>query len=105
MLKISHLHKRRYIKRMLRKRLEQAGFQIEKISYMFFSLFPFFIINRILGNFNVKKKTRDELFNEEQKIIPVINTLFYNMMKIESHIIKYVNLPFGSSVIAVARKT
>ena len=95
-------HKRRYTKNMLKKRLENAGFTIERTSYMFFLLSPFTIMSRLLKK-NIKED-QDSLFEKELKIVPILNTLFYYLIKLESYLLKYFNLPFGTSVIAVARK-
>lgn len=98
-------HKRRYMKKMLKEKLEEVGFHVEKISYMFCFLSPIFILGRLAGNFFTKySKQKVSLVENELKIIPVLNTIFNYVMKIESYIIKHVNLPFGTSLIVVARK-
>lgn len=97
-------HKKRYVKKMLKKKLEENGFQIERISYMFFFISPLIMVSRIIGKFFVKKEKQQAMVENELKIIPIINNVFYYLMKIEAYIVKYLNLPFGTSLIAVARK-
>ena len=97
-------HKRRYTINSLKEKLKKSGFTIERTSYMFFLLSPITICNRIIGKFFKKKQNQYILFKKELKTLPLINTLFYYLIKLESFVIRYINLPFGTSIIAVARK-
>lgn len=97
-------HKRRYTKKTLKEKLEHTGFFVERISYIFFLLSPFVFGKRLLTRFLGEIQSQEALFEKELRIVPVINSLFYYLVKLESFIIKYGNFPFGSSLIAVAKK-
>jgi len=96
-------HKRRYSKEELRKKTEDAGFEIIRVSYFMTLLFPFIYISRLrYKNINDSNKNANS-FNE-LSINHVLNIVFYFIFNIESYLIKYINLPFGSSLICIARK-
>ncbi|MFH1376315.1 MAG: class I SAM-dependent methyltransferase [Candidatus Woesearchaeota archaeon] len=87
---------RRYTKKELEKKLREMGFKIEKITYINTFLFPIALIKRLTES----KNTKSEL-----KPLPkIINDLFINILYLESKIINIINLPFGLSIICLARK-
>lgn len=87
---------RRYTKKELVKKLEQAGFKIEKITYINSILFPIALIKRMLD----KKNPESEL-----KVMPkLINSMLTNILYFEAKLIRLINLPFGLSIICLARK-
>jgi SAM-dependent methyltransferase len=96
-------HKRRYSKKELRTKLETAGFEIEYIGSFVFALFPAMAISRIL---NKKQKNEDmKAQGMEIFIHPTINAIFTAFMKIDEILIKAgISLPFGGSLIAVAKR-
>jgi SAM-dependent methyltransferase len=94
-------HKRRYSKNDLASKLEKAGFKIEKISYYMFFLFPFMLLRKLTSSGNKNKK-----FNAlaETKTLPVINDIFLAILRLENILLPKFNLPFGSSIICIAKK-
>ena len=97
-------HKRRYAKNELIEKLNSAGFKIEKISFFLFFLFPPYWIFRklsILGSRNKKHELKNLL---ETKTIPVLNSIFLTLLRIEKKLLGKINLPFGVSLICVAQK-
>jgi SAM-dependent methyltransferase len=99
-------HQRRYSKQELVYKLEEAGFRVVKVSYYMFFLFPVFAVSRILNNLFINSKYKRE-HNEnlvEVKTIPIINDIFLALLRIEEFIIKYTNLPFGASLLALGVK-
>lgn len=94
-------HKRRYSKKELALKLEKAGFKIERISFYMLFLLPFMFFRKI--EFSLKKKKRfDTLL--EIKTIPVVNEIFLLILKLEKKLLLKYNLPFGSSIICIAKK-
>lgn len=93
-------HKRRYTRKSLQKILEQQSFEILKISYMFSFLFiPIFII-RV-----VKSKISTKIYKSDFRInAPIINYLLTVASRVESYFIQHFNVPFGTSIICIARK-
>jgi len=93
-------HKRRYTKGSLKKILKQNSFEIVKISYMFSFLFiPVYIIRL------VKSKITSQNYRSDFRInTPLLNFLLYKISGIENYLMQYFNLPFGTSLICLARK-
>lgn len=96
-------HKRRYSREELVDKLSKTGFRIERISYFFTFLFPLlWLIRKLTDNNYRKNKSLEDYL--ETKSIPLLNTIFYLIMRFEVKILERVNLPFGSSLIAIAKK-
>jgi len=93
-------HKRRYSKKELNLKLKKAGFEIEKISFYIFFLLPIFFLKRKL--FKSQSLKINQL--SELKTIPIINGIFLFLLRIEKILLKYFNLPFGTSLICIAKK-
>ena len=91
---------RRFSQRVLKQKLENSSFQVKKITYVNFFLFPLLLLVRILTGFGSKRGSSD------MSIPPnFINQSLFNILKLESALLRFVSLPFGSSLICVARKT
>lgn len=89
-------HYRRYNKNRLKKLLLENSFEIVKISYFNFFLFPPFFIVRIIDKiFNLKRieKEKNTIFNE----------LLYKIFNFEKYLLRRINLPFGSSLIVLCK--
>ena len=97
-------HKRRYTRSEMKQKLESVGFEVEYISSFVFSLFPLMYISRKLKKEEENNEIKEEDLNEFN-IPPFVNSVFLAFMKIDEFLIKNgAKLPFGGSVIAVARK-
>lgn len=92
-------HKRRYTLAELNTKLVQAGFTVEKISYYNTLLFPVVFVVRMLNN--VLK--RDGASDVDMPSRP-LNFVLKKIFGIEKYMLKFVNLPFGVSIIAMVRK-
>lgn len=92
-------HKRRYTLTELNDKLVQAGFTVEKISYFNTLLFPVVFIVRMLNN--VLK--RDGSSDVDMPSSP-LNLILMKIFGIEKYLLKFLNLPFGVSILAVVRK-
>lgn len=91
--------KRRFTIPELEQVLRSNGFVIKKSSYYFFFLFPLLIIKRKIVDLLNKDYQADV-----QKLPGWINMCGFFLMKVESLLLKYVRLPFGSSLIVYAEK-
>ena len=94
-------HFRRYNRKNINTLFDKAGYKIIQSSYFFMILSPLFIIIRLLQKFLNNSGSLKE------NVIPVplfINKLFVFFLKIESLLMKYINLPFGTSIIVLAKK-
>lgn len=58
---VSSCHKRRYSKKELYRKLQRAGFVVEKISFYVFFLFPVFSVYRTLENIRRSFSDREDL--------------------------------------------
>ncbi|MFA5133280.1 MAG: class I SAM-dependent methyltransferase [Patescibacteria group bacterium] len=83
------------------KKLFEENFEIKKISYFNFFLFPvIYLIRKIFNLAPGLLRQRDELDINSK----FFNNLLYNIFHLESHLLKYADLPFGVSVVIVAQK-
>lgn len=92
-------HKRRYTLSELNNKLLQAGFTVEKISYFSTLLFPVVFVVRMLNNI-LKRSGASDLDMPNW----ILNIVLENIFGIEKYLLKFVNLPFGVSILAVVRK-
>lgn len=106
-----NLHQRRYSAPELAGRVEQAGFRVLRISYNNFFVFPLAasMITMRRGRREPELASPhfdDEAYQVEMEPAPApLNSLLNGVGRLESSLLKRVNLPFGTSVIAIAEKT
>jgi len=97
-------HKRRYIARGLRNKVEEAGFTVRKMSYFDTFLFPFFVLvrtgHRVSKMINSSYKPRSDLKMRR----PWINYLLKTTFSLEDPLLKKLNFPYGASLLCVAKK-
>lgn len=94
-------HRRRYAAYELRNKLTLTGFNIERCSYfitIFF--FPILFIRILQGIF--KKSTHPKTSHIE--LPNVVNQLLIGILAFEQLLFKFINLPFGVSIVCTARK-
>ncbi len=97
-------HKRRYNIVDLKEIIREGGFEIIRISYFMTFLYPFiYISRRLLLNRSTNDDIEEQISNELQ-INPLLNSIFFNIFRLESYLLNYVNLPFGSSLLCIAQK-
>lgn len=98
-------HQRRYTARDLRRKLLAAGLEPVRVTYFNALLFPV-----ILPVVMVKKAVEavsdpGDATNLSHEIHPLVNRLLAAIMSSERHLLSRVDLPFGHSLVAVARRT
>ncbi len=93
-------HKRRYGKSQLKIALETSGFTVEKLSYYNSLLFPTALITRVAERF-MKPKTDTTLDLPPR----FINSPLESIFGFERFLLRKISLPFGLSLIALAKKT
>ncbi len=94
-------HYRRYYPRQLRRCFLGTGLKIFKLSFVYSFLLPLAIPFRFLRHRSFMKKTPTSDFI---KLPQWIHAFFFALAKIEQLLIQYVNLPFGISLLCVAKK-
>lgn len=88
--------RQRYKLNELIKKIKTEKFVINKASYIFFFTFPIFVLLRIIDKFYP--------LNTVTEIPDLLNKILLFICKVESHILRCVNYPFGSSLIIEAIK-
>jgi ubiquinone/menaquinone biosynthesis C-methylase UbiE len=104
-------HKRRYTTKELRDKLEQVGFEIKRLTYNNFFVFPL-----AAGLLLMRRGTSQEVelgsphFDDESYQVemepahPVVNTVLSAVTWTESQILRWLNLPIGTSIICIAQR-
>ena len=92
-------HFRRYTRQEMADRLRAAGFEIERCTYSVFLLFPLIVVWRIF-----EKRKRGPARASLIGVPEWANRLLVRIQAAEAWITRRVDLPWGSSVVAVARK-
>lgn len=98
-------HKRRYSKRELVTKLKENGFDISYVTSFLFVLFPLMLVSRIFDKGHDQSQS-DEVELEKRVIFTnALNWIFDLFMRIDEALIRQgVSLPFGGTLVVVARK-
>jgi ubiquinone/menaquinone biosynthesis C-methylase UbiE len=95
-------HQRRYSKKQLGERLTEAGFTIEFLSYYMAAMFPVVLLWRWMGRMVNSQAVQSGTV--DLRVYPVANELMYFALCAERHLLMRRGLPFGTSLVAVARR-
>jgi len=94
---VALMHFRRYRARGLRLALEAAGFRVRRLSYSVFLLFPVVLVVRFF-----EKRKRGPAKASLVRLPSFLNSALIGLQRFEAWLIERVDLPWGSSVVAVA---
>ena len=94
-------HQRRYTATELRRKLNNAGFEVSRVSYLVASGFLPAVIERIGRNIFSRSIERPRASARQLKWA---NAAMVFLLDCERHLIRYINLPFGTRVVCWARK-
>jgi SAM-dependent methyltransferase len=97
-------HQRRYTARGLRRKLTSAGFTPIKVTYFNTLLFPIILPAVLAKKIKERWTSPDDTTNLSHPIPPILNRMLTGLMSSERHLLSRVNLPFGHSIIAMARR-
>ncbi len=103
-------HQRRYTTDDLAAKLRLSGFEVKRLSYNNFFLFPPIAALRLLRPYQPDLESphvteAEEVYQVEMEPIPEpANTVLHGVYWAEAEILERTNLPFGVSVICVAEK-
>lgn len=92
-------HFRRYTRGQVRRRLQAAGFEVVLARYSVFFLFPLVLVSRLLEKFH-----RGEPHASLPKVPNWLNGFLIWLQNVEGALFARFSLPWGSSVVAVARR-
>jgi ubiquinone/menaquinone biosynthesis C-methylase UbiE len=94
------LEVRRYSRRSLRERLDRAGFRVRRMSYTNATILP-----AVAGVRLLQRVSGHEESDEEISIPPApVNLALTAALTIEAAVVRFVDMPFGSSLMALAQK-
>jgi SAM-dependent methyltransferase len=95
--------RRRYDRRRVRVLLGRAGFRVERLTHTNATLFPVVLAQRTLER--VVGTSSPGRAAEKMRVPPApINELFAGLLALESLALRFVSLPFGSSLLCLARR-
>lgn len=106
-------HQRRYTRRALVNVLEKAGFEVERSSYFNTLLFPGAAAVRLLsggGRDRAASQAASQPGDNGDEALKQLriggsNRFLAGIFASERHLLRHLNLPFGVSLYAIARKT
>ena len=93
---------RRYTRRQLRRLLQSAHFEVEQLSYWNAFLTPPIAVVRWLSRAQLRKEQPPR--SDFGAIPPWLNSILRSVAALELGASRFVSLPFGTSLFAVARK-
>ena len=91
------MHYRRYLLSNLLHLLKKAGFRPVFASYFFVFTFPVFVIQRMLSKVL-------GMASGYTATPPLINNFLINLGKFEAQLLRFIRLPFGSSILILVQK-
>ncbi|MGC2109915.1 MAG: class I SAM-dependent methyltransferase [Candidatus Korobacteraceae bacterium] len=94
-------HRRRYTATELRRKLNNSGFEVSRVSYIVASGFLPAMIGRIGRNIFTKSIGR---YRQSPRHVKWANSAMILLLDGERHLIRFINLPFGTRVVCWARK-
>ncbi len=98
-------HRRRYTNKDLTKKITNAGFEIQKISHFVMPAIPFLLLKKMIHFFNTKIRKKSHEVDTYDVILPKkLNSILIQWLSFERFLMKYISLPFGSSLMVVANK-
>jgi SAM-dependent methyltransferase len=93
-------HHRRYTRRRLVAAVEAAGFEVDRCTYGFAGVFPFFAAERLARRLRRRTSAEDGL----PQVSGTVDQVLTGISRAESRVLRSRDLPFGSSVFLAGRK-
>jgi SAM-dependent methyltransferase len=98
-------HCRRYSADGIRRKLEDAGFEVEFLTQFMACIFPIVWAYRKLAGLRRNTNSTRQLASEEFRLVPVVNRILTGLLYLEAKwICRGHSLPVGTSLVVVARK-
>ncbi len=100
-----NMHKRRYVAAEIRDLLAATGFDVLRVSYLNAFMFPPIATIRLIRRLQRRWRPRTEYKSDFKYPAPgPLNFLLAGIFGAEAPIVRRVNIPFGVSILALARK-
>lgn len=101
---LSH-HQRRYTRRNLCDKLMRAGFAIERAPHFMFFLVPVvYVLRALRKRFGGGRVDTADQVPDDLRIVPILNSLSLRLLRLEKRLMRYLDLPYGTSLLVVARR-
>jgi len=97
---ISH-HQRRYTPKELREKISQAGFELQKLTFVNSLLFPIVWLGRIILR---AFPEHFKITSESQMNPSWMNSFLYHIFLSELFLLRFMDFPFGVSIFCVCKK-
>ncbi len=94
----------RYRKKALRRRVEEAGFEVVRMSYFNFFLFPGVLAVRLIERPRRNRKAAEPATSDLRHVRGIPNALLTGVLSVEAGLLRRISLPWGSSILCLARK-
>lgn len=94
-------HHRRYTRKRLVAALERAGLDVRRATYMFAGTLPMFTAERLVRKVRREPDGPDTALPQ---VSPAVERVLMGLCNADKRVLRRRNLPFGSSVVAVATK-
>jgi hypothetical protein len=94
----------RYTLGELAEKLRGQGFSIVKKTYLYFTLFPLIAVSRLADKI-VLALSRPEIRSDLKETPDSITRVLVSLLSWEGSLLKYLNLPLGSSLLILARRS
>lgn len=107
---VINLHQRRYTVPELGEKLARHGFKVLRISYNNCFIFPLAAAVILLRRGRAEPELASPHFDpdayqvEMEPASPLVNSILMWVGKLETFLLRRINLPFGTSIIAIAEK-
>jgi SAM-dependent methyltransferase len=98
----AHHHRRRYNARALRGIFERTGYKVVYLGYFNFILFPVIAAARLSDRLRKRDRSGDAS-NYTTMPPAAVNALLRRVFSFERHLLEFVRLPFGVSLLIVAQ--
>lgn len=99
-------HKRRYSRVELLGKLREQGFVVNRVTSFVFFLFPLMLVSRLIDRSSSKPEAEDSDLEKRVQFHGFVNKVFDAFMRIDECLIKIgISLPFGGTLVVVARKS
>lgn len=96
---VALMHFRRYTRGEVIAQLQRAGFRVRRASYSVFFLYPIVLLVRL-----IEKRRQGEPRSSLRAVPGWLNRLLIGIQRLEAALIGGIDLPWGSSVVAVAER-
>lgn len=95
-------HYRRYTRPRIVHLIEGAGLTMQRATYAFTSVFPFFVLERALRRIKERRGVTGE--PRLSPVSPTVDRILTGLCRVDQRLLRVTDLPFGSSVFAAAVK-